>query len=81
MLSATARGAVNDITWAWRLGGPALLVSPASWVAVAAVLPVSVFLTSSFVEDPAANVVERLALLGSLTFLTVSAFLWVRRRD
>lgn len=81
VLSATARGAGDDVTWALRLGGPALLAAPASWVAVAAALPVSAFLGSAVVEDPTANMVERLALLGSLTFLAFSALLWVRRRD
>lgn len=80
VLSATARGAADDVAWSLRRAGPVLLAAPASWVAVAASLPVGAFFASAFADAGTANVAERVALLASLTLLALSALLSVRRR-
>ncbi len=80
VLSPTGRGVVDDVAWSLRRAGPVLLTAPGSWVAFGASLPVLAFLTSTFAASGTATVAERVALLGSLLCLGVSALLSVRRR-
>lgn len=77
---ACARGALQDVRWSLRRGGRRTAAAPATWVAVAAALPVTALVVSSVADDGTAGRVEAVALYGSLSLLAVSGLLAVRRR-
>lgn len=81
VLWATARGAADDVTWAFRVGGRRLLAAPGTWLAVAPCLPVTAWAISAVGSQSLGNRVQLVATVGSLSMLAVSALLWLRHRS
>ena len=79
LLSATLRGALDDVLWSLRRGWRWAVGQPEPWLAAAAAMPVLAWL-GAIVRPGAGNGVDLVGGLGGPLLLAVSGVVWLLRR-